>query len=184
MKQKRSVPYGLLIRCQRICSEDTYLNKESKAIIQQLMSIRYPINLLQEALEKVKKMDRSQLLRQSNKTQSPKIRLITHYNPSNPNFNQILQDQTGLLLMTRKEAIEPEDIQITYSRSPNLKDILIKGTLEDSQQSRGTTPCGKTRCKTCDHIQLGNTIKKDQEIYQIRGQLYILIKKCDILTDM
>ena len=172
-KQKRSVPYGLLIRCKRIGSEVTYFNKESKAIIQ-LISRRYPTNLLQEALEKVKKMDRLQLLRQNNKTQSPKIRLITHYNPSNPNFNQILQDHTGLLLMTRKEAIKPEDIQITYSRKPNLKDILIKGTLEDSQQTRGTTPCQKTRCKTCDHIQLGNTKKKGQERYQIRGSFTCL----------
>ena len=45
-KQKRSVPYGLLIICKRICSEDTYFNKESEAIIQQLTSRRYPTNLL------------------------------------------------------------------------------------------------------------------------------------------
>ena len=57
-------------------------------------------------------------------------------------------DKIDKILMTRKEAIKPEDIQITYSRRPNLKDIPIKGTLEDSQQPRGTTPCGKTRCKT------------------------------------
>ena len=138
------------------------------------MSRRYPMNLLQEALEKVKKMDRLQLLRQSNKTQSSKIRLISHYNPSNQNLNQILQDHTGLLLMTRKEAIKPEDIHVTYSRSPNLKGILIKGPLEDTQQPRGTRPCGKTRCKTCDHIQLGNTIKKDQVRYQIRGSFTCL----------
>ena len=54
--------------------------------------------------------------------------------------------------MTRKEAIKPEDIKVTYSRSPNLKDILIKGSLENTKQTRGTTPCGKSRCKTCDHI--------------------------------
>ena len=101
-KQKGSVPYGLLIRCRRICSEDTYINRESQAIIQQLSSRRYPTNLLQEALDKVKKMDRLQLLKQKNKTNSPKIRLIRHYNPSNLNFNQILQDHTGLLLLTRK----------------------------------------------------------------------------------
>ena len=53
-------------------------------------NLKYPTNLLQEALEKVKKMDRLQLLRQSNKKQPDKIRLITHYNPSNPNFDQIL----------------------------------------------------------------------------------------------
>ena len=45
--------------------------------------------------------------------------------------------------MTRKEAIKPEDIQVTYSRSPNLKDILIKGTLDDKQLPRGTRSCGK-----------------------------------------
>ena len=71
--------------------------------------------------------------------------------------------------MTRKEAIKPDDIQVTYSRSSNLKDILIKGSLEDNQQPRGTIPCGKIRCKTCDHIQSGNTIMKEQERYQIRG---------------
>ena len=98
---------------------------------------------MDEAFEKVKKLDRVQLLRKSERNQSQKIRLITHYNPSNPNFDQILQKHTGLLLMTRKEAIKPEDIQVTYSRSPNLKDILIKGTLEDKQSPRGTTPCGK-----------------------------------------
>ena len=41
----------------------------------------------------------------------------------NPNFDQILQEHTGLLLMTRKEAIKPDDIEVTYSRSPNLKDV-------------------------------------------------------------
>ena len=90
------------------------------------------MKLLHEALDKVKKMDRLQLLRHSTKMESNKIRLITHYNPSNPNFHQILHNQTGLLLMTRKEAIKPEDIEVTYSRSPNLKDILIKGSLEST----------------------------------------------------
>ena len=113
-------------------------------------------------------MDRLQLLRQSNKKQSDKIQLITHCNPSNPNFDQHSQDHTGLLLMTRKEAVKPEDIKVTYSRSPNLKDILIKGSPDNTQQPRGTIPCGKSRCKICDHIQLGNKIVKELDTY-IRG---------------
>ena len=93
-RQKRSVPYGLLIRCKRICNEETYFIKESKTIIQQLTVRNYPSNLLQEALEKVKKLNRAQLLRKSNRNQSQKIRLVTHYNPRNPNFDQILQEHT------------------------------------------------------------------------------------------
>ena len=65
--------------------------------------------------------------------------------------------------MTRKEEIKPEDIQVTYSRSPNLKDILIQGSLEITQQPRSTTPCGKPRCKTCEHIEQGDTITQQQE---------------------
>ena len=168
-RQKKSVPYGLLIRCKRICSEETYFIKECKTIIQQLISRKYPPYLLDEALETVKKLDRVQLLRKSERNQSQRIRLITHYNPRNPNFDQILQEHTGLLLMTRKEAIKPEDIQVTYSRSPNLKNILIKGILEDIQPPRGTIPCGKTRCKTCNHIQLGSKVKKEHEKYDTRG---------------
>ena len=114
-------------------------------------------------------MDRLQLLRQSTKKESNKIRLITHYNPTNSNFHEILHEHTGLLLMTRKEVIKPEDIQVTYSRSPNLKHILIQGSLEATQQPRGTIPCGKPRCKTCDHIHQGDTITKQQETYPIRG---------------
>ena len=168
-RQRKSVPYGLLIRCKRICSEETYFTKECNTIIQQLTSKRYPLNLLEEALQKVKKLDRLQLLGKSEKKQPEKIRLITHYNPTSPNFNKILQEHSGLLLRTRKEAIKPDDIQITYSRSPNLKDILIKGTLDEKQLPTGTKPWGKTRCKTCDHIQPGNKIKKEQETFDMRG---------------
>ena len=99
-RQKKSVPYGLLIRCKRICSEETYFTKECKTIIQQLTYRKHPSNLLQEAFEKVKKIDRLQLLRKNEKNQPQKIRLVTHYNPSNPKFDQILQEHTGLLLRT------------------------------------------------------------------------------------
>ena len=71
--------------------------------------------------------------------------------------------------MTRKDAIKPEDIQVTYSRSPNLKDVLMQGSPETTQQPRGTTQCGKPRCKTCNHIHQGDTITKQQEAYPIRG---------------
>ena len=62
METERSVPFGLLIECKRICSEEKYFEEESKIIIQKLTSRKYPIKLLQEALDKVKEMNRLQLL--------------------------------------------------------------------------------------------------------------------------
>ena len=169
-RQKRSVPYGLLMRCKRICSEEAYFIKESKAIIQQLTIKKLPFKPATRSIRQGEENEQSPTIeKEPKKTHHTKIRLITHYNPSNPNFDQILQEHTGLLLMTRKEAIKPDDIEVTYSISPNLKDVLIKGNLNDTQTTKGTTPCGKTRCKTCNHIQSGSKVKKGQDTYDLRG---------------
>ena len=53
--QKNSVPYGLLIRCKRICTEDHYFEQEAKKIYNQLKYRKYPTTLLDEATEKNKK---------------------------------------------------------------------------------------------------------------------------------
>ena len=88
METKEKCPLWTINKMQKNLNEETYFTKECKAIIQQLTSRKYPLNLLEEALEKVKKLDRLQLLRKSEKNQPHKIRLVTHYNPSNPNFDQ------------------------------------------------------------------------------------------------
>ena len=54
------------------------------------------------------------------------IRLITNYNPKNPNLLQLLKKFEGLLLMTRKSAVKLDNILVMYSRSPNLKDVPVK----------------------------------------------------------
>ena len=72
-------------------------------------------------------MDRLTLLRPSpNKKVQDSIRLITKYNPKNPNLFQILKKFEGLLLMAKRPVIKPENFQVTYSRSPNLRDIHVK----------------------------------------------------------
>ena len=90
--QKDSVPYGLLIRCQRICTEDYHFEQEAKKIYNQLKYRKYPTTLLNEAIEKVRNVDRLSLLRPSTKkSEDSNIRLITNYNPRNPNLLQILK---------------------------------------------------------------------------------------------
>ena len=47
--QKESVPYGLLIRCRRICRENHYLEEATK-IFNQLKYRKYPTDLLNQAI--------------------------------------------------------------------------------------------------------------------------------------
>ena len=111
-------------------------------------------------------MRRPDLLRNNKKREREEIKLITIYNPYSPNPNKILHEYKGLMLMTRKEAITPEDIQVIHSGSSYLGDILIKGEPQQTIQMTGCQPCGK-QCKTCEHITSTNEIFPIN-VYEIR----------------
>ena len=170
-KQKDSIPYGLLIRCRRISTEDYHFEQKAKKIYNQLKYRKYPTTLLNEVIEKVRNMDRLSLLRPSTKkSQDNNIRLITNYNPRNPNLLQTLEKFEGLLLMTRKSVITPDQVKITYSRSPNLKEKLVKSKINFQPKPRLCQPCWQQRYLTCTHMNTSQVISnKDNYSYPIRG---------------
>ena len=89
--QKESVPYGLLIRCRRICTEDYCFKEETKKIYNQIKYRKYPTNILNQAIQWVRNMDRLTLLRPTARRKPQNnIRFIINYNPRNPNLLQIL----------------------------------------------------------------------------------------------
>ena len=105
-RKQESVPYGLLIRSERICSEQKYFEQEARKILQQLKYRKYPQQLLDEAYRTFNSMRRQNLLRSTTDEEDTKIRLITNYNPNNPDHRMILKKYEGLLLITRKEVIQ------------------------------------------------------------------------------
>ena len=153
LETDKSVPYGLLRRCRRICSEERYFEDEAQDILKKLVAWKFQTDLLRETHNKVSKVNRLKLLSTTQKQETTKIRLVNPYNPRSQNFNHILCKYKGLLLMTRKEATKPEDIQVTYSRYANPRDMLIIGSLQGNQIPRVSQPCGRPRCKTCPHVK-------------------------------
>ena len=91
-KQKESVPYGLLIRSRRICSENKHFDKEARNILQQLRHRKYLQDLLEKACRKVSSMDRQDLLRPTVPKDNSKLRLITNFNPNNPDLRSLLKN--------------------------------------------------------------------------------------------
>ena len=60
--------------------------------------------------------------------------------------------------MTRKPAIKPEDIQVTYSRRSNIKDMIIKTEIYKQHRPKMCQPCHKPRCKTCLQRETTQTV--------------------------
>ena len=72
--------------------------------------------------------------------------------------------------MTRKPAIKPEDIQVSYNKSPSIKDMIIKAQLYKQYTPKMCQPCYKPRCKTCGQVETTQTItNKSNHSYLIRG---------------
>ena len=72
-----------------------------------------------------------------------------------------------------KPAIKPENIQITYSRSPNLKDMLVKSKVYSQPQPKLLQPCWQSRCLTGPNMNTSQVIpNKGNHSYPIRGNFH------------
>ena len=132
-------------------------------------------------------MWRQDLLRSTTDGENTKLRLMINYNPNNPDLRMTLKKYEGLLLMTRKEVIKPDDIQVTYSRSTNITDIIIKSEICKQHTPKLSQPCFKSRCKTCQNMDTIQTIiNRINHSYPIRGNFncqstnIVYVLKCDI----
>ena len=98
------------------------------------------------------------------------MRLVIFYNTNNPDLKKILTKHGDILYLTRKPAIKPDDIQVTYAGSTNVKDLLIYGSIYEPISIRICEPCNRQHCKTCQHIDTIVVITNRHEIsYPIKG---------------
>ena len=64
-KQKESIPIGLMIRAKRICSEETELKKHLPRIKNTLENVKFPLEVIQKALNRIQELSREDLLEES-----------------------------------------------------------------------------------------------------------------------
>ena len=66
--------------------------------------------------------------------------------------------------------ITPEQIKITYSRSPNLKEKLVKSNIDFQPKPNLCQPYWQPRCPTCIHMNTSQVISnKHNHPYLITG---------------
>ena len=86
------------------------------------------------------------------------IPLILTYNPTNSHLKNILTKSFELLKSNPEtmEIFRSSRVLGTYRRDSNLKDSFVHSNLQSSintgDDSNGTFPCRRPRCKTCAYI--------------------------------
>ena len=152
LKCRNSIPYSQFLRLKRICSDDDNFTKECANMSQFFLKRGYPQNIVNEALDRVSKVKRTEALQAKTNENSNKIPLVITYSSVCKKIVGIVKRNARIL--SNDSDIGPcfdNNIVTAYKNANNLKSSLVRASLP-SDEIPGTFPCGRTRCKTCDHV--------------------------------
>ena len=152
---KRGISKGLAIRAKRICSTSEGFDQEAKDIRENLCSRGYPKKQVIESIQRVKEMDRSNILQCTNKRKNREgVPLILTYSSHLPNINKIIKQKSYILSRSsRLKTIFDGNIFASYKKGASLGDTLVhKKTRQISRENVATQGSCQKNCCVCKVI--------------------------------
>lgn len=153
---KKAVPFGLGLRMKRICTREEDFRKHRNDLKARLIDRKYPVSLIEQALQKVDKLNRDQLLNGRRVEKNTKaVPMAITFSQYLPNIKAILKNKRHLLQRSnRLSNVFPSDPMVAYKRAKNLKDMLVHSKTRRTTSKRdrqGTENCGKG-CVICKRM--------------------------------
>jgi hypothetical protein len=167
---KKSLPYSQLLRVRRICSHLEDFDRNATEIASHFLRRDYPQDLVEEALIKVRRIDRLTLLQPSTnppKNDQDNLFLVNMFNPSGTPLRDIVSDTWPLIGRSHNtEYLYTKQVTFGNRRSQNLRDILIHAKLPDLKetpsrplsQSKNKACKARTVCRYCPKLDKSGTI--------------------------
>jgi hypothetical protein len=153
----KSIPYSLALRLVRICSDKTDLNKRFEELETMLLSRHYNKNIIKNAIEKVSKLNRTEVLQKVNKPKTDRVVLAITYHPKLPSISNIIKKHWQTMSRDPKtKEIFKQPPMIAFKQPPNLKRKLCQAKLpqqklHQKRQLTGIKPCNKP-CGICPYV--------------------------------
>lgn len=168
---KTGIPYSQSLRFKRLCSDPKDFTSNCERLRNNLLCQQYPLPVIDDAIAKADKKDRTELLNDAKpSTSKSQTNLILTYSASAPNVNGILKKHYNILLQSEKtKRVFPEPPRTVYRRARNIKDIVTSSKINNSK-STGCGPCDKPRCKLCPMMQKTETVRSTGSNFSFRIQ--------------
>lgn len=166
---KKSIPYSQALRIKRICDSDQSFERESKQLKSVLEKRGYSRNLVENQIERVRRLKRSDLLedgsRSSRLDSQQQITLVIDYHPALLDVYKILRD---LQILVEYSAVLKKVLPIvpllSFRRAKNLKDYLVRAKLTPVKETiKGMNCCGGKRCQICKFVKVGSVFESSVE---------------------
>ena len=158
---KRNIPYTLSRRICTIVSEPTTKNLRLHEMKSILISKKYPIKLIDNAIEKALNIPQNILRIPKQQRNQQEISLTLTFNPNNPIVTNSMNYFFQMLKTNNqtKDIFQNSTLRICKRQPPDLKKLLTKATIHPKHSqfhNSSVKKCNRNRCKCCEEIIEGN----------------------------
>ena len=192
-----NIPYSLALRIVRICSENETRDLRLSELRNMLLERDYKAKIIDAAIEKARKIPRSEALKRVEKQKSNERPVfVVRFDPRLPDINGIIKKHWRSTTHNHPHmaTIFPKAPLIAYKRPMNIRDKLIRAKVPPKTSNRpkrikaGMKKCNKP-CSICPYVNEQKFIKSSatnvtkelskQHTCKDRNIVYIInCKKC------
>ena len=167
--QKDNIPYAQALRIRKICSRMKDFEENVAFLKSNLLHKKYPMDILESAIEKARQRDRLDILQSDKKDLCKVTPFCVSFHPKLQNINKILRQELEVLKHnpTTKHILENRII-VAFRKGRNLKDILVRSDIERKDKLEpGSFPC-KAKCKICKYITPTKSVESRDKSYYFK----------------
>ena len=156
---------------------------------QDLLSRNYHPKIIQDAFDRIKKIERKDALKKVVKHKNTETTFTITYHPALPPISSIVKKHHKVMINDdpRLRRCFPKPSMVAYKRPKNLRDLLVKSKFQTGKRSirksNGFSRCGRGffgMCKTCelipDHGIKNHTCHKTKESFTIKSPVTCITK--------
>ena len=173
---KDSIPFSQFLRLRRLCSSDADFENKAGEMSNFFVGQGYDKDCVARGLARARAIPRCNALNRHRcdeaNTNSDRPVLAITYHPHNlPVKNIIMKNFHIVQADTDLRELFPAPPLVAYRRDTNLRDLLVHSRLLSSpvnNNTPGTHPCGKPRCKVCRHVSPITSIRGPKGAFTVR----------------
>lgn len=160
-----NIPYSLAYRLKRIESVGENLEKNLAVLKGELVSRSYRVKSIDAAFDRVRLLSRDEVLLKVPRPPNPRVVLCLPFDKRLPDISKLIRHRHQCLLDRDVNASEymPLPPMISFTRTKNVRDILVRAKVPSNQRRGRPRPvgfkkCGKRgNCTLCVHSEPGVT---------------------------
>jgi peptide-methionine (R)-S-oxide reductase len=153
----KNIPFSLAYRLVRICSERSALLKRLDELKELLLSRKYNVKIVNNAIFRATQVSRVEALERVEKKKTRRVVFALEYHPALPDVNKIVRRSwRNMVKDPYLKAVFPEPPMIAFRRPKSLKDLLVRAkvppppTRKSTRHISGMKKCGN--CVVCPYV--------------------------------